>query len=98
MQYVSISVIAIENVSSAISTRQVIGAISVASAKHLVKVVIPFLIIIYLSFVAQTFSLCCPEPHFIKTGNATCIFRIGISITPQKAKAAVSAGGHANKA
>ena len=28
-------------------------------------------IIIYLSFVAQTFSLCCPEPHFIKTGNAT---------------------------
>ena len=31
---------------------------------------IPFLII-YLSFVPQTFSLCCPEPHFIKTGNAT---------------------------
>ena len=40
-------------------------------------VIIPFLII-YLSFVPQTFSLCCPEPHFIKTGNATLIFRIGI--------------------
>ncbi len=45
VQYVSISVIAIENVffnqnvSSAISTGQVIGAVSVASAKHLVKVV-----------------------------------------------------------
>ena len=39
--------------------------------------VIPFLII-YLSFVAQTVSLCCPEPHFIKTGNATLIFRNGI--------------------
>ena len=65
MQYVSISVIAIENVffnqnvSSAISTRQVIGAVSVAGAKHGVKVV---------------------------------------SITPQKAKAAVGAGGgQANK-
>ena len=40
MQYVSISVIAIENVffnqnvSSAISTRQVIGAVSVVGAKH----------------------------------------------------------------
>ena len=36
----------------------------------MIKQVIPFLII-YLSFVAQTVSLCCPEPHFIKTGNAT---------------------------
>ena len=41
--------------------------------------IIPFLII-YLSFVAQTVSLCCPEPHFIKTGNATLIFRNGIRI------------------
>jgi crossover junction endodeoxyribonuclease RuvC len=65
VQDAAISVIAIENVffnqnvSSAISTRQVIGAVSVASAKHLVKVV---------------------------------------SIIPQKAKAAVGAGGQANKA
>ena len=65
MQDTFISVIAIENVffnqnvSSAISTGQVIGAVSVAGAKHGVKVV---------------------------------------SITPQKAKAAVGAGGHANKA
>ena len=65
MQYVSISVIAIENVffnqnvSSAISIGQVIGAVSVVDAKQGVKVV---------------------------------------SISPQKAKAAVGAGGHANKA
>ena len=45
VQYASLSVIAIENVffnqnvSSAISTGQVIGAVSVVGAKHLVKVV-----------------------------------------------------------
>lgn len=65
VQYAPLSVVAVENVffnqnvSSAISTGQVIGAVSVASAKHLVKVV---------------------------------------SISPQKAKAAVGAGGQGNKA
>ena len=40
-------------------------------------VVIPFLVI-YHSFVAQTVSLCPIPPHFVKFGNATSFFRIGI--------------------
>ena len=30
------------------------------------------------SYVAQTFSLCPIPPHFVKFGNATSFFRIGI--------------------
>ena len=65
VQYAPISVLAVENiffnknVTSAISTGQVIGAVSVVGARHLVKV---------------------------------------LSINPQKAKAAIGAGGQANKA
>ena len=34
--------------------------------------------VIYHSYVAQTFSLCPIPPHFVKLGNATSFFRIGI--------------------
>ncbi len=34
--------------------------------------------VIYHSYVAQTFSLCPIPPHFVKFGNATSFFRIGI--------------------
>ena len=39
--------------------------------------IIPFLVI-YHSYVAQTVSLCPIPPHFVKFGNATSFFRIGI--------------------
>ena len=34
--------------------------------------------VIYHSYVAQTVSLCPIPPHFVKFGNATSFFRIGI--------------------
>ena len=34
--------------------------------------------VIYHSYVAQTVSLCPIPPHFVKIGNATSFFRIGI--------------------
>ena len=42
------------------------------------SIVIPFLVI-YHSYVAQTVSLCPIPPHFVKFGNATSFFRIGIT-------------------
>ena len=39
--------------------------------------VIPFLVT-YHSYVAQTVSLCPIPPHFVKFGNVTSFFRIGI--------------------
>ena len=41
------------------------------------RLVIPFLVI-YHSYVAQTVSLCPIPPHFVKFGNVTSFFRIGI--------------------
>ena len=58
-----------------------------ANLKHLVRKqlnlpdevpLIPFLVI-YHSYVAQTVSLCPIPPHFVKFGNATSFFRIGIT-------------------